>query len=136
MSAPTGALNRRRGHVECIDPQLYLVPLSFAINGTSNPLVANNLGDEIVSLQVVRNAAGKFTISYYNSAAVLLGAYASISVTADSTDMAAQVGPVDTVTNKNIVIRTMVGAVMTDPATTTVVSGFLICKSTKRRASK
>lgn len=136
MGLPTGALNRRRSQVECLDNQVFLVPFSFAINGTSNPLVANNLGDEIVSLQVVRNAAGKFTVSLYNSAIVLLGAYASLSVTADSTDIYAQVGPVDALTNKNIVIRTMTGAVMTDPATTTVIYGMLVCKSTKRRASK
>ena len=130
-------MSRGRGNpVEARDVGLALVPFAFTINGTSNPLVANNAGDEISGQQVTRTGAGVFTFALNLSYAKFIGCVMG-GVYGASGDIVPQVTAADPVGNgaNNITVKTLAAAVATDPANGSIVSGVLICKTNQRRAS-
>lgn len=131
----TSVSNRAKSQVDILDQGAVLVPYGFVINGTSNPLKANNIGDYMAGVQVTRAAAGKFTFTINGTGVSLLAVGTPCVQCADSIDLSGQVGAATDITTGAIVVRTMTGAVMTDPATGVVVTGWLLVKTTRRRAS-
>jgi len=122
--------------VETRDVGLMLVPFAFTINGTSNPVLAANNGDEVVGQQVTRTGAGVFTFQIDSSYAKLIGIVVG-GIYGASGDIVPQCTATDPVGNSanNTTIKTMTGAAPADPSSGSIVSGILIVKKNIRRAS-
>lgn len=119
------------------DIDVALVPCGFVINGTSNPLVASNFGDEMQGQQVTRSSAGVFTFQIRDTTGTVLGIFPAcqLAVAADITLHAGPSTPIVGGAN-SLAVRTMTGATPTDPATLTPVYFLLLVKRNTRRASQ
>lgn len=91
---------------------IVLVLGSFALNGSSSPVAANNKGK---GFSVVRTSAGLFTITFVNSAISVLSAWSTLQCVGTTVDLYPQFGTIDVVTNLTAVIQMKTGATNTDP---------------------
>lgn len=90
------------------NPDVVVIHGSFAPAGTGAPTDLKGRG-----FTVVRDEAGKFTITFTKQYQHLLSAIATIQHVTDSTDFTAQFG-VYTAASRTLILKTLVGAVMTD----------------------
>ncbi len=123
--------------VNTADVDVALVPCGFVINGTSDPLLANNIGDQMQGQQVTRSAAGVFTFQIRDTTGTVLGLVPSVQL-AVAADITLQAGPCTPIAGgaNSLTVRTMTGATATDPATLQTVFFLLIVKRNTRRASR
>lgn len=124
-------LNRKLSPIESLDEGFVLLPFSFVINGTSDPLAANTKGDIVGT--VTRLGAGKFNVPLKNKPARIFFAKAEAQGVPDADDFTTRCDW--TTTAGAIIVKTKTGAVNTDPPDTTVIGGVLVCKKTKRKRS-
>lgn len=96
---------------QTLEIDLTFLSLSFAPAGTGAPTGITGRG----VASIVRNSAGNFTITLEDAYSALLDAKMTIAMDA-ATDISPQLGAVDVVTAKTIVVRTIVAAVETDIA--------------------
>jgi hypothetical protein len=121
-------LNKRLNKVMAHDEGVTFIPFGFVINGTTHP--DGLIGDLLDT--IVRNEAGEFLLTFKSRPARVFFGVAEISSTADDVDIT---GKVDWSTMKSAgtcVVRTMTGAVQTDPTDNLVVGGFLVVSKTSR----
>ena len=124
------ALNWRHNDVQSHDDGVVIIPFGFTINGVSDP--DGLIGDLLAT--VVRSEAGEFLCTLKSKVARAYFGQAGVSETGDDTDIT---GLVDWSTTKSagtFVVRTMTGAVQTDPADNRLVGGFLLVSKTTREA--
>lgn len=130
MPTPKAGLGKTFRPVVAHDDGMVLIPFSFKINGTSDPLTTTVNGDLFRS--VVRNSAGKFTCTLKARPARCFYGEAGVSVVADSTNLLGQVDWSTVKSTGTFVVRTLVAAVQTDPADLSIVGGFLLVSKTSR----
>jgi len=104
--------------------------VSIHPGGTSDP--DGLIGDMLVS--VSRSEAGEFLCTLRDKPAVCFYGDASVSVTADDTDIYARVDWSSVVSGGTFVVRPMDDTTQTDPTDNLLVGGFLLVKKTTRRA--
>ncbi len=107
-----------------------LVPFGFTINTTTDP---DGITGHCVAT-ITRSEAGEFLCTLaagYAPYSVVFGT-ASVSVVADDTDVTCLVDWSTTTADRIFTVRTMTGAVQTDPTDNLLVGGFLLCKKTDR----
>lgn len=85
---------------------------SFALNGSSSPVAANNKGK---GFSVVRTSQGLFTITLASSALSVLSAWSTLQCAGAAVDLYPQFGAIDVVTALTAVIQMKTGATNTDP---------------------
>ncbi len=130
MPAPKVGLNTRLNDVQSHDDGVVLIPFGFTINGTSDP--DGLIGDSLAT--VTRSEAGEFLCTLKARPARCYYGDAQCSNTADDVDV---YGKVDWSTVKSagtFVVRTMTGAVQTDPTDNLLIGGFLLVNRTTRSA--
>ena len=93
--------------------ELVLCPCSFATNNTSDPVASSIRGDILSS--VVRNTAGKYTLTLVDMGYEIVAAIPTVSTVGDSTDLYAQVG-VTTRSAKTVVVKLKTAGTNTDLA--------------------
>jgi len=127
-------LDRKLGGVETSDEGVVLVPFGFTINGTSDP---DGLKGNLLST-VARSEAGEFlcTLGANSKPYFCFYGEAGVSVTADDTDVTGLVDWSTVASAGTFVVRTMTGAVQTDPTDDLLVGGFLLMKKTDRAAGR
>ncbi len=120
--------------LEAIGEGCVIIPFGFTINTTTDP--DGLIGDHLVT--AVRSEAGEFlcTLVSGKSPVSCFFGYAGVSVTADDTDVTGLVDWSTVASAGTFVVRTMTGAVQTDPTDNLLVGGFLLCKKTDRVASR
>lgn len=124
-------LRRKLFEVEATDEGVVLIPFAFTINGTTTPKTL--LGDELLTL--TRTSAGRFLMTLRDaSMARIFYADVSCSPTAGSTDLYGRADWSSTQSAGTVNLLFLTGSTETDPATTTLVGGFLLVKKTSRRA--
>jgi hypothetical protein len=123
-------LQRLQPAVQSPDEGLLILPFGFTINGTSNP--DGLIGDTLKS--VVRSEAGEFLCTLRDVPPACFYGTADPSNVPDDVDLYGKVDWSSVVSAGTFVVRTMTGAVETDPADNTLIGGFLLVKSTTRRA--
>lgn len=128
---------RATSDVHTPDIDVALVPCGFVINGTSNPLVAKNIGDQMQTQQVTRASAGAFTFQIRDTTGTVLGILPAVQLAA-AADITTHAGPCTPIVGgaNSLTVRTMTGATPTDPADGSTVFFFLIVKRNQRRASQ
>ena len=106
-----------------------LVPFGFTINGTTTP---DGLSATLAS--VTYDEAGEFTCALHRDIGKPACIYgrADVCVTADDTDLQGEVDWSTVESAGTFKVRTMTGAVQTDPADNSLVGGFLFCKKNQR----
>ncbi len=127
-------LDRKLSLLEAIGEGCVVIPFGFTVNGTTTP--DGVIGDHIVAF--TRDEAGEFTGSLVSGQypySCFVG-FASVSNTADDTDMYAIVDWSTVASAGTFVVRTMTGATQTDPTNDLLVGGFLLCKKTDRVATR
>jgi len=127
-------LDRKLSLLEVIGEGCVVIPFGFTINGTTTP--DGLTGDHLVS--VAYSEAGEFlcTLVAGQSPYSCFVGIAAVSNTADDTDMYALVDWSTVASAGTFVVRTMTGAVQTDPTDDLLVGGFLLCKKTDRIATR
>lgn len=127
-------LNRQLNPLEVVGEGVVMIPFGFTINGTTDPdaLVGDNL------LSVARSEAGEFlgTLVAGQAPYSCVVGFASVSNTVDDVNMYAIVDWSTVASAGTFVVRTMTGAVQTDPTDNLLVGGFLLCKKTDRVATR
>lgn len=126
--------NRARTSETVVDEEVVRLNVGFTINGTSNPLIAGNVGDELDQVQVTRVGAGHFTFTLRDTALAILGAWAGVGVSGGTTQMAANVDIASSPTTGAYIIWTQTAATATDPPTGSIVYVELALKTTNRKA--
>lgn len=109
--------NRAQSNPLCIDQMVMEQWIRIQINGTSDP--DNVFGSTLSKTTVpVRNAAGKFTLTFDQEVKKVLAVVPMIGINADNVDIYAQAEIPDNMESasaKTTIIRTKTGAVNTDP---------------------
>lgn len=125
-----GLGDHRLSQVEIVDEGVVLLPFGFTINGTSDPDGLKGL----CLLSVARSEAGEFLCTLADGYKPYFCFYgrADVSVTADDTDVEGLLDWSTVASAGTFVVRTMTGAVQTDPTDDLLVGGFLLCKKTDR----
>jgi hypothetical protein len=123
-------MRRKPSLAESTDQGVMIVPFGYKVNGTSDP--DGLIGDSVVS--VARSEAGEFLLTMRDKGAVIFYGDAQCSNVPDDVDMDTKVDWSSYKSAGTIVVRTMTGAVQTDPADNTLIGGFLLVKKTTRRA--
>ena len=100
-----------RKTVQTLEVDLTFLSLSFAPAGAGAPTGITGRG----VASITRTGAGDFLITLEDAYSALLGVKMSIAM-ASATDISPQLGAVDVVTAKTIVVRTIVAAAETDIA--------------------
>jgi hypothetical protein len=123
-------LDRKLDPLEIVGEGFAIIPFAFVINGTSDP--DGIIGKTI--LTAVRSEAGEFLCTLVASTTPYVCYYgeAGVSVTADDTDVTGLVDWSTVASAGTFVVRTMTGAVQTDPTDNLLVGGFLLVKKTDR----
>lgn len=127
-------LDRKLSLLEIVGEGCCVIPFGFTINATTDP--DGVVGDHIVSF--TRSEAGEFVgtlVTGQRPYACFVG-LAAVSVIADDTDVLCEVDWSDVATLGTFTVRTMTGAVQTDPTDNLLVGGFLLCKKTDRAATR
>lgn len=117
---------------ECADEGVVVVPFGFTINGTSDP--DGLIGDGLVT--AVRSEAGEFLCTLKDRPVSCFFGDAEVSSTADDVDIYGKVDWSTVASAGTFVVRTMTGAVQTDPTDNLKVGGFLLVKKTDRAARR
>jgi hypothetical protein len=122
-------LNRVLSPVECLGEAFVVIPFGFTINGTTTP---DGLKGPLTS--VAYSEAGEFLCTLMDNCvpAQCYVGFASVSNTSDDVDMYAIVDWSTVVSAGTFVVRTMTGAVQTDPTDNLLVGGFLLTRKTDR----
>lgn len=119
---------------QVVDEELVRVNVGFKINGTSNPLIANNIGDMLINQQVTRVGAGHFTFSLNRTALQIYAASVSTSISGGTTQMTGQIDVTSDPTTGSYIVWTQTGATATDPPTGSMVYVELLLKCVSRKA--
>ncbi len=127
-------LDKKLDLLEVIGEGCVAIPFGFTISTTTHPVAV--IGDHVVSM--TRSEAGEFLgtlVTGQRPYSCFFGV-ASCSVIADDTDVTCLVDWSDVAALGTFTVRTMTGAVQTDPTTGLLVGGFLLCKKTDRVATR
>ncbi len=121
-------LNKKLHAVMSHEDGVVLIPFGFTINGTTTP--DGVIGDLVDS--VAYNEAGEFLVTLKCKVAKCFGGFAEVSSTADDVDITGKVDWALAESAGTFVVRTMTGAVQTNPTDNLLVGGALIVSKTTR----
>lgn len=123
-------LNRLLALLEILGEGFAVIPFGFTINGTTTPdgLIGGSLDS------VAYSEAGEFLCTLKDNTVpyVCYCGFAAVSNTADDVDMTTTLDWSTVASAGTFVVRTMTGAVQTDPTDNLLVGGFLLVKKNSR----